>query len=185
VKVIAATNRDLAALVAEGRFRQDLFYRLNVIGIHVPPLRERPSDVPLLAIHHARRLCSAFGLEFAGVAPEVLEALSRHDWPGNVRELVNCMEYAVNSMTGGVIRLEHLPAGFAGRTQTGQALPALAGQRAASPEMPGGFRLKSVEAETIREALRFHGGNVRRTARALGIGRNTLYAKLRKFSIPV
>jgi len=185
VKVIAATNRDLAALVAEGRFRQDLFYRLNVIGIHVPPLRERPSDVPLLAIHHARRLCSAFGLEFAGVAPEVLEALSRHDWPGNVRELVNCMEYAVNSMTGGVIRLEHLPAGFAGRAQTGQALPALAGQRAASPEMPGGFRLKSVEAETIREALRFHGGNVRRTARALGIGRNTLYAKLRKFSIPV
>jgi Transcriptional regulator containing PAS, AAA-type ATPase, and DNA-binding domains len=178
VKVIAATNRDLSALVADGRFRQDLFYRLNVIGIHVPPLRERPMDVPLLAIHHARRLCAAFGLTFAGLAPEVLEALSHHDWPGNVRELINCMEYAVNTMTGGTIRLEHLPPSFAGHARLE---PAVSG--ASHAGTADNFRLKNVEAETIREALRFHGGNVRRTARALGIGRNTLYAKLRKFNL--
>ncbi|OIO02953.1 MAG: sigma-54-dependent Fis family transcriptional regulator [Desulfovibrionaceae bacterium CG1_02_65_16] len=207
VKVIAATNRDLSALVAEGRFRQDLFYRLNVIGIHIPPLRERPMDVPLLAMHHAKRLCAAFGIAFAGVRPEVLEALSLYDWPGNVRELVNCMEYAVNALTGGtsggVIRLEHLPPAFAARAQSGPAQfgpaplaeaaatgfraigPRAIGPRAAGSDANSDFRLKDVEAETIREALHFHGGNVRRTARALGIGRNTLYAKLRKFNIPV
>jgi len=192
VKVIAATNRDLSALVAEGRFRQDLFYRLNVIGIHLPPLRERPTDVPLLAMHHAKRLCAAFGLNFTGVHPEVLEALSRYDWPGNVRELVNCMEYAVNALTegtsGGVIRLEHLPPVFATRAQfcpASLAETGATGPRAIAPDATSDFRLKNVEAETIREALHFHGGNVRRTARALGIGRNTLYAKLRKFNIPV
>jgi sigma-54 dependent transcriptional regulator, acetoin dehydrogenase operon transcriptional activator AcoR len=181
VKVIAATNRDMAALVAEGRFRQDLFYRLNVIGIHVPPLRERPADVPLLATHQARRLCAAFGLTFAGIAPEVLEALSLHDWPGNVRELVNCMEYAVNTMKDGVIRLEHLPPNVAGRAPaSGFREP-----RTACLGNSDDFRLQNVEAQTIREALHFHAGNVRRTARALGIGRNTLYAKMRKFNIPV
>lgn len=193
VKVIAATNRDLAALVAEGRFRQDLYYRLNVIGIHVPPLRERPMDIALLATHHARRLCAAFGLSFAGLAPEVLEALSLHHWPGNVRELINCVEYAVNALTGeamdgapgGIIRLEHLPPGYTGRSQAGSEDIGKAALRAPGPGTDGDFRLSSVEAETIREALSFHDGNVRQTARALGIGRNTLYAKLRKFNIPV
>lgn len=176
VKVIAATNRDLAQHVADGAFREDLYYRINVVGIHIPALRERTDDVPLLAQHHARRLCSDFELPYAGIAPEVLDVLSRHDWPGNVRELINCMESAVNNAPEGYIRIEHLP-----RQLRDTPRPKETDMTPHTEQ--GGFRLDNVEAETIREALQHHNGNVSRTAKALGIGRNTLYAKMRRFSI--
>lgn len=173
VKVIVATNRDLAGLVADGRFREDLYFRINVVAIHIPPLRERGAeDVRLLAEYHARRLCAAFGLPFAGIDPAALALLVAHDWPGNVRELINCVEYAVNVMEDGVIRPEQLPPRLhgGGRLETpGRALA-----------RDGAFRLETVEASTILEALHHHGGNVSQAAKALGIGRNTLYAKMRK-----
>lgn len=175
VKVIAATNRDLAQHVTDGAFREDLYYRINVVGIHIPALRERIQDVPLLARHHAQRLCKEFGLPFVGIDAEVLDLLTTHDWPGNVRELINCMEYAVNNAPEGLITRAHLPVSLQDKQPLLEA-PCNATES-------GGFRLENVEAETIREALQHHGGNVSRTAKALGIGRNTLYAKMRRFSI--
>jgi len=175
VKVIAATNRDLSKLVASGRFREDLFFRINVVRIQIPPLRERgKEDIRLLAEAHARRLCASFGLPFIAIDPAALRVLYAHNWPGNVRELLNCVEYAVNAMEDGHILPEHLPL----------SLDQLR-RPAAEPETTGSgsFRLESLEVITIREALSHHGGNVSQAARALGIGRNTLYAKMRKFGI--
>jgi transcriptional regulator of acetoin/glycerol metabolism len=174
VKVIVATNRDLAELVAKGSFREDLYYRIHVVTLPIPPLRERDGDVPLLAEGHARRLCRDFGLPFAAIDAAAMDILRAYRWPGNVRELLNCIEYAVNAMEGEIIRPEHLPPLLLeGRTGLSQ------GAKADQAE----FKLESVAAETIREALEHHGGNVSRTARALGIGRNTLYAKMRKFGL--
>ncbi|MEA4855024.1 sigma-54-dependent Fis family transcriptional regulator [Solidesulfovibrio sp.] len=176
VKVIVATNRDLAELVARGSFRADLYYRINVVRIDIAPLRERAEDVPLLAEHHARRLCREFRLPFAGIEPAAMDLLVAHAWPGNVRELLNCLEYAVNVMEEGVIRPRHLPSLTDG---PGPSLSESPRDRAGGEA----FRLENVAAETIREALSHHGGNVSHTARALGIGRNTLYAKMRKYGI--
>ena len=175
VKVIVAANRDLTELVANGAFRADLYYRINVVRIDIPPLREREGDVPLLAEHHARRLCREFALPFSGLDPAAMELLCAYPWPGNVRELLNCLEYAVNIMEDGYIRPEHLPGLIFGAQPS---LPAGPRDTAGRP-----FTLENVAAETIREALAHHGGNVSHTAKALGIGRNTLYAKMRKFGI--
>jgi transcriptional regulator of acetoin/glycerol metabolism len=176
VKVIVATNRDLTALVAKGAFREDLYYRIHVVALSIPPLREREGDVPLLAESHARRLCREFGLPLTAIDAAAMDILRAYRWPGNVRELLNCIEYAVNAMEGDVIRPEHLPPLLRdGRAEQAQQATAKAGQT--------GFKLENVAAETIREALEHHGGNVSRAARALGIGRNTLYAKMRKFGI--
>ena len=175
VKVIVATNRDLAALVAQGAFREDLYYRIHVVALTLPPLREREGDVPLLAEGHALRLCREFGLPAASIDEAAMAILRGYRWPGNVRELLNCIEYAVNAMDGSVIRPEHLPP----LMLVGRSLPAATAAKAC----PGGFKLDNVAAETIREALEHHGGNVSRAARALGIGRNTLYAKMRKFGL--
>lgn len=208
VKVIVATNRNLAELVARGAFREDLYYRINVVRIDIPPLREREEDVPLLAEHHARRLCRMFRQPFSGIDAQAMAMLRAHHWPGNVRELVNCLEYAVNFMEDGVIRREHLPflgedprqassrAAFQAPFQAqaaaafpgGQPLPPgfpvpVPGDAPAREEPNKAFTLDSVAADTIRDALAHHGGNVSHTARALGIGRNTLYAKMRKYGI--
>lgn len=175
VKVIAATNRDLRSLVEQGVFREDLFYRLNVVGISIPPLRERGDDALLLARHHLKRFCSDFAIECNGIAPDAEAILAAHNWPGNVRELVNCLEYAVNNLDSDVLQVEHLP-------------PYLADKYREKPivnEIPhnGEFQLKKREADTIRAALEFYDGNISKTAKALGIGRNTLYAKMQKFNI--
>ncbi|GAB7078772.1 sigma-54-dependent Fis family transcriptional regulator [Megalodesulfovibrio paquesii] len=203
VKVVAATNKDLFELVEQGLFREDLYYRINVVAIQIPPLRERPEDIPLLVEHHARRLCAAFRLPFEGIAPEAMCALCDHHWPGNVRELINCIEAAVNLMEDGLLRLDDLPARIlAGRRPAPAMLSAAFSTRgeAAFPAVPGpapaqdllqglpqglphSLTLENVAEGTIRAALERHGGNISQTARALGIGRNTLYAKMRKFGI--
>jgi transcriptional regulator of acetoin/glycerol metabolism len=177
VKVIAATNRDLEAMVAQGEFRRDLYYRINVVGIEIPPLRKRPDDIALLARRRVRNLCEDFGLPLLEMDEEVFDILSAYDWPGNVRELFNCLEYAVNNAAGSKIGVGSLPAYLMkghvaeedGREQGGSQ----------------SFQLEKREADAIREALNFHGGNVSRTAKALGIGRTTLYAKMQKFHIEV
>ncbi|WP_027183187.1 sigma-54-dependent Fis family transcriptional regulator [Desulfovibrio inopinatus] len=175
VKIIAATNKDLQELVRQGRFREDLFYRLNVVGISIPALRARGDDILLLAKHHLRRLCTDFDIPFAGIAPDAEALLMSHDWPGNVRELVNCLEFAANNLFGEPLSVEHLPPYLQEK--------AVRAPGGAVKRQPSGFQLKKREEEAIRQALAFHQGNISKTAKALGIGRNTLYSKMDRFGI--
>jgi transcriptional regulator with PAS, ATPase and Fis domain len=176
VKILAATNKNLRKLVDQGLFREDLYYRLNVVTIAIPPLRERGNDVSLLAEYHLKRLCDSFGMECPEIAAETRELLSAHEWPGNVRELINCLEYAANNLSGDWLLPEHLPH---------YLLERAGGHGAGSADHSGdeGFLLKQREANAIREALDFHQGNISKTAKALGIGRNTLYAKMDRYGI--
>ncbi len=176
VKILAATNKNLRELVDQGRFREDLFYRLNVVTIAIPPLRERGNDVSLLADYHLRRLCDSFGIDCPQIGPEARDLLVAHDWPGNVRELINCLEYAANNLSGDWLLPEHLPHYLLERT-CGRAV------ESGSLCRSKGFLLKQREANAIREALDFHEGNISKTAKALGIGRNTLYAKMERYDI--
>jgi len=176
VKILAATNKNLRDLVDRGLFREDLYYRLNVVTIAIPPLRERGNDISLLAEHHLNRLCDAFGIPCPAISPEAGELLKAHDWPGNVRELVNCLEYAANNLSGDLLLPEHLPH-YIQEKAGGRAIGS--GDRSRDK----GFLLKHREANAIREALDFHQGNISKTAKALGIGRNTLYAKMDRYGI--
>ncbi|MCG8529062.1 MAG: sigma-54-dependent Fis family transcriptional regulator [Desulfovibrionales bacterium] len=177
VKIIAATNKNLPELIRQGMFREDLYYRLNVVGIAIPPLRERGNDVDILAEHHLERLCTAFGFACPVISPEAKAVLKAYDWPGNVRELVNCLEYAVNNLSGEVLTIDALPPVLKERAR------ATSGSTAARHS--GKFELKKREENAIREALSFHEGNISKTASALGIGRNTLYGKIQRYHIEI
>ena len=170
-RVLAATNRDLEKMVEEGRFREDLYYRINVIGVHLPPLRKRKEDVPLLVEHFIERFNRRQGKAIKGVSPDALAALMSHDYPGNVRELENMIEHAFVLAKEGEIGPEHLPDELA--------------PRLSSPE--SGMRLrrtkKAVEAQAIKEALERNDFNRLATARELGIHKTTLFRKIREFGI--
>jgi DNA-binding NtrC family response regulator len=169
VRIIAATNRDLEQDVAEGRFREDLFYRLNVIEIHLPPLRDRPADILPLAVLFARE----FADEHYRISPAVAAAFAVYAWPGNVRELRNAIERAVLMGRGGVILPEHLP----------RRINEAVGEKPAPTREPGeaqGRRLQDIEDLVILQTLRQHGYNRTETARALGISRRALLYKLRR-----
>jgi transcriptional regulator of acetoin/glycerol metabolism len=172
VKIIAATNKDLEKEAAQERFRADLLYRLNVVRIHIPPLRERGADIDILARAHASRLAAEFGLAFRGIEEAALTRLRAYDWPGNVRELINALEHALNTMEGQTLRIEDLAGHLRGIE---------AGRR--SEPRSHSSSLRGQEADLIRDALGRHGGNITRAARELGIGRNTLYAKMRRLGI--
>jgi two-component system response regulator PilR (NtrC family) len=172
VRLIAATNRRLDDAVRDGHFRQDLFYRLNVVRIELPPLRERKSDLPSLVHHCLQRLNTRFGREVQGVAPEVMTAFRAYDFPGNVRELENLIERAYALGAVRTIGLADLPVlGVAPRgdadADTGQTLPTLA----------------EMERELIARALRLHGGDRLRAARALGVSDRTIYRRLREYRL--
>jgi len=166
VRVIAATNRVLSKLVAEGTFRQDLFYRLNVIPLTIPPLRERKEDIPLLVEHLLERLSVETGKRVESVSEESMSHLLAHDWPGNVRELRNVLERGIVLATGSVLRPEHLGALGDGRPSDAKPLS-----------------LEQVERRHIAEILRQTAGNVSQAARVLDIDRATLYTKIRKFDL--
>ena len=170
VRFLAATNRPLRAAVREGSFREDLFYRLNVIHVQVPPLRERPADVPLLAEHFLRRSAAETGREVCTLSDDAVDALLRHEWPGNVRELDNAMERAQVSCRSGVIRTSDLAFLFEADGTVGWTAPA-------------NLSLKEVESEVIRAVLRRTGGNIKEAATILGIDRSTLYEKMRRYDI--
>jgi len=169
VRFIAATHHDLSRDVAKGSFREDLFYRLNVVPVRLPPLRERKEDIPLLVDHFLRRFSASFGREILGVSPSVLSLLASHDYPGNIRELETSLEHACVMCTGGTVEVEHLPAAWQERT----AVPAdgLAAE------------ISEHEAQLIRDALERHGWHREATARDLGIHKATLFKKIRKLGI--
>jgi DNA-binding NtrC family response regulator len=168
VRVVAATNRPLAEEVAAGRFRKDLYYRLRVVELTVPPLRERREDILPLAQVFLVDAARQVGRPVPVLGKDVADQLQRHDWPGNVRELRNAMERAVALSRGTRIELEDLP------EDVRVALPAhvLAG---------GGRTLEELEREYILAVLARNGGNRTRTAQELGIGATTLYRKLKSY----
>jgi DNA-binding NtrC family response regulator len=175
VRIIASTNRDLSRMVEEQRFREDLFYRLNVMSLVVPALRERAQDVALLAGHFLTRYAGEFKKDLRRFSPAALELLERGSWPGNVRELQNTIERAALLCNGPEILPEHLgPA---------QGRPAGAGGRAgAADSLPLADRsLRAMEEALIRRVLEECGGNRSRAAAVLGINRTTLYNKLRVY----
>jgi transcriptional regulator with PAS, ATPase and Fis domain len=170
VRIIAATNANLTRGIREGSFRADLYYRLRVMSLHVPPLRERTEDIPLLVDAFMRRFRSVHGKEVEGVTGEVMQVLLRYPWPGNVRELKHTIEHGFVVCEGGLIELPHLPAEL--REQ--QADPGTTGTRA---------RRMDVSAEDILRALEQTGWKKAPAARLLGIGRTTLYIKMAAFGI--
>jgi transcriptional regulator with PAS, ATPase and Fis domain len=173
LRVIAATNRDLKEEVRRGNFREDLYYRLNVINIKVPPLRHRKGDVLLLADYFIHKLSPMLHLPPSKLDSEAAEALENYLWPGNVRELSNAIERAVNLAKGRAIIREHLPESL----QSFSEPPEKAKSKGAS--------MGELEKKLILETLEEVGGNITRCASALGISRNTLYRKLRKYHISI
>jgi DNA-binding NtrC family response regulator len=168
VRIVAATNRDLRKAAQEGKFREDLFYRLNVIPIVIPPLRQRREDIPLLVESFVERLAVEMKKRLDGVSPDAMTALMGHDWPGNVRELRNVLERGAVVATGPVIQVTDL-----GMPSRGDA-PPKAGTMAS---------LEEVEKRHVAAVLAHTGGNVSQSARILGIDRVTLYNKMRKYGI--
>jgi transcriptional regulator with GAF, ATPase, and Fis domain len=179
VRVIAATNRDLAQAIARQQFREDLYYRLNVFGIHVPALRERAEDILLLAQTFLDELGPTMGRPAAGISRDAREWLLAYHWPGNVRELRNAIERAILLCDGGLITREHLPAVLSrsepvsveGRVTADVPLPA------------GGVDLEDVEKSFVERALRTARGNKSKAARLLGLTRAQLYSRLEKYSL--
>ena len=176
-RVIAATNRDLESLVGAGRFREDLYYRLRVVEMHVPPLRSRRDDVPLLVSHFVDRMSREMHLGPVSVSPSALNALTAYDWPGNVRELENTMARAMVVARGGVIGAEHLSLGVARATQPTSALNGAAVDEDDS--------LEAMERAHVARILRKTGGNKRQAAQRLGVSRPTLDRLIEKYGIAV
>jgi two-component system, NtrC family, response regulator HydG len=169
VRVLAATHRDLGALVREGRFREDLFYRLDVVHLRVPPLRERLEDVPVLARHFLDRFAQRFGVGPLRIPETFMERLAAHAWPGNVRELENAIERLVALSPDGALDLALLPGGAA------------AGPEAEPPPLKQ--RVEAYERGLLVEALRAARGNRSEAARRLGISRVTFHDKLHKYGL--
>ena len=165
-RLIAATNRDLKAMVERGEFREDLFYRLSVVDLHLPPLRERRSEIPRLTEAFIREFARENMKDVSGISPEALSALCAYDWPGNIRELRNCVERMVVLSSGPELTLADLP-------PLAAVLPA-----AEKPAAKDPLNLENSEKELIRKALAECGNNRTAAARKLGISRRTLYRKL-------
>jgi two-component system response regulator HydG len=173
VRLVAATNRDLEEEVRRGAFRGDLYYRLNVIAIHLPPLRERRDDIPLLADHFLRGAAAQRGEPAKTLAPAALDALAAYQWPGNVRELENAIERAVILTPGDVVAPSALPERITAR----KVEPLVAERTPASPT------LEAIERAYVLWVLQNEGGNKSRAAEVLGIDPSTLYRKLARYGV--
>ena len=176
VRVVLATNLDLAKEVEKGNFRRDLYYRINVVSVTMPPLRERVSDIPMLAEHFLRAFAKENEKRIEGIAPETMEVLVRYQWPGNVRELENCVERAVVLTRNEVLTPDDLPSTL---RETAEESP----ERRSDDVVPLKTALEDPERRIIEHALRVHGGNRQETAKALDINRTTLFNKMRKYDL--
>jgi len=176
-RLIAATHDNLEQLVRDGKFRQDLYYRINVIPLNIPPLRERKEDILILAKHLVEGLNKDYGVSVSKIAPEVIKIFEEFEWPGNIRELSNVLERMMCSMDGteDVLQEKHLPEFFLGRTKR--------------PVKSGSEVLKNIKADSEKEALlqamRISNYNKNKASRLLGIHRTALYKKMKKFNIPL
>ncbi len=184
VRVISATNSDLEQQVLQGRFRKDLYYRLNVIPLHLPPLSERSEDVPLLARHFLRKLCLEMKRPLMTLTPAAIRALEAYDWPGNVREMENVIERTVALTDGEVIDRHDLPPQFLG------GVPDPDPDRLPVPRVPeDGLSLPQtidcIERELIAQAMELTGGVKSRAALLLGLNRTTLVEKIKRLGLPV
>jgi DNA-binding NtrC family response regulator len=171
VRIVAATHRDLVAEVKAGRFREDLYYRLNVVAVTLPPLRERKSDIPALVNHFLEKYSEAYGKQVRGLAPGTLQALLSYDWPGNIRELENAIERAVVLATGSELTADDLPPVLRGPRPTGSAPSAL---------IPGAT-LAEIEREAILRTLEMVHGSTTRAAEILGISVRKVQYRLKEY----
>jgi two-component system response regulator HydG len=181
-RIVAATNRDLAGMVETGSFRKDLFYRLNVVNLRLPPLRDRREDLPLLAAHFLDQISRERGRKFT-LSDEALRTMMRHDWPGNVRELENSIERACTMTSGPVIQLGDLPTQLQQKGIEERRATAMLSEGA---EPGGTFQVKTLaemEREAILGAIRTLNGDKLQAAKLLGIGKTTLYRKLKEYGI--
>ena len=172
VRILAATNKNLADLVDRGEFRKDLYYRINVVSLRLPPLRDRNEDIPFLAEHFIDHFNQITGKLIEGLSDAALAALMNHDYPGNIRELENAIEHAFVVCPGGAILPRHLPRQFV------HAVPAGSNETT-------GATLRNMEITSITTALRAHGNNRTAAARALGIHKSTLHRKIRRYGIDI
>jgi len=177
VRLLSATHRDLEAAVAQGKFRQDLYFRLKVVTIKLPPLRERREDLPLLCNHFSKELSQRHGKKVAGLADPVRKAMAQYDWPGNVRELRNVLESMIVQDTDGILGMDDLPEGEGLRNlHAADAKPA-------SPDNLIGRPLSEVERFYIEQTLEKTNGNREEAARRLGIGERTLYRVIQDWKV--
>jgi len=196
VRLVAATNRDLRAALEQGTFREDLYYRLNVVPISIAPLRERKEDIPYLVDHFVARFAREAGKPIEGITPAAMKLLADFHWPGNVRELENIIERAVALFAGTIIDVGDIQLDVSPwqppRADWSLASGATAGANSTSPNTssfvapfpPDGMTLEQYEDEIIREAVRRAGGNKSQAARMLGLSRNALRYRLSKMGVP-
>ena len=175
VRVIAATNKDLLGEIDTGRFREDLFYRLNVVTLNMPPLRERKQDIPLLAQRFLTMFCEKNRKEIRGFTPQAMDRMLRYDWPGNVRELMNAVERGVVLSGSEYLDEEELPLLLRDASQEEETL--------SKEAIPADLPLEEVEKASILKTLEQTGGNKSEAARRLGITRRTLHKKLKKYGV--
>ena len=176
VRIIAATNRDLLSYIDEGKFRLDLYFRLNVIKINIPPLRERKDDIAELSNYYVRRFAEQFDKHIDGIEPGAMQILKRYPWPGNVRELRNVIEYSVNMMEGDMICTRDLPAEVAGTKHRDDGYS----KKARDEEVKWKGDYKSYEKQQIRMLMMEYKGNKSKVAKEIGISRNTLNKRLQE-----
>ncbi|MFC1834707.1 sigma-54 interaction domain-containing protein, partial [Thermodesulfobacteriota bacterium] len=178
VRIIAATNKDLKSEVEAGSFREDLYFRLNVVHIQAPPLRERKEDIPLLIASFVEKIAARLNRPAVGVDPDVINALYNYSWPGNVRELENVIERALVLCRGDTIVLQDMPPEVTGSNGLQQGLGTLISMDQGLPET-----LEAIEEEMIREALKKAGKVQARAAKMLGISRSNLQYKMKKYGL--
>ena len=172
VRIVAATHRRLEALVKEGRFREDLYFRLKVVTLHIPPLRERKDDIPLLTSHFLQELSATYDKPVEEITADARRQLTQYDWPGNVRELRNCIEHMVVVTTDAKLGMDDLPDHIVpGEARATESLELV------------GMSLGEAERELIKNTLRMVGGNRVEAARVLGIGERTLYRKIKEYEL--
>jgi DNA-binding NtrC family response regulator len=183
VRVLAATNQDLRAALEQGTFREDLYYRLNVVPISIPPLREHKEDIPYLADHFLARFARESAKPIKGITPAAMRMLMDFHWPGNIRELENIIERAVALSTGTMLDVADIRLDF-DRSVPVATGPGVSSGDAAGPFLPQGMTLEQYEDEIIKEALRRANGNKSQAARLLGLSRNAFRYRLSKLGVP-
>ena len=177
VRLISATHRDLDDAIAEGKFRQDLYHRLKVVSVKLPPLRERREDIPLLIDHFLKEFTASHGKTITGITPAVRKVLAAYSWPGNVRELKNTIESMVVIDVDGLIDVDDLTEDLQAATST------VRGDGPSGVDSLVGKSLEEIEKHYIAETLKMTSGNREEAARLLGIGERTLYRKLKEYNL--